>query len=47
MLFRSIDKLADVKIARMEPDGGISVIRAKGEDRDTGPRTTRERSPLG
>ena len=24
-----IDKLADVKIARMEPDGGISVIREK------------------
>lgn len=28
-----IDKLADVKIARMEPDGGISVIR---EDKPAG-----------
>ncbi|MDR7268641.1 uncharacterized membrane protein YcaP (DUF421 family) [Pelomonas saccharophila] len=32
-----IDKLADVKIARMEPDGGISVIReAKPADDDEG-----------
>lgn len=29
-----IDKLAEVKIARMEPDGGISVIREKGEGDD-------------
>ncbi|MGQ3051532.1 MAG: DUF421 domain-containing protein [Roseateles sp.] len=30
-----IDKLADVKIARMEPDGGISVIReSKASDDD-------------
>lgn len=40
-----IDKLADVKIARMEPDGEISVIREKQEsDEDDGPS---RRSPLG
>jgi len=34
-----IDKLADVKIARMEPDGGISVIREKhAEEEDGGNR---------
>jgi uncharacterized membrane protein YcaP (DUF421 family) len=43
---QGIDKLADVKIARMEPDGGISVIRANGKDRDTDPPPQRERSPL-
>lgn len=40
-----IDKLADVKIARMEPDGEISVIREKQDsDEDDGPS---RRSPLG
>lgn len=29
-----IEKLADVKMARMEPDGGISVIREKGAGED-------------
>ncbi|MEO6276500.1 YetF domain-containing protein [Roseateles sp.] len=31
-----IDKLADVKIARMESDGGISVIREKNAEDDEG-----------
>jgi uncharacterized membrane protein YcaP (DUF421 family) len=43
---QGVDKLTDVKIARMEPDGGISVIRANGKDRDTDPPPQRERSPL-
>lgn len=42
---QGIDKLADVKIARMEPDGGISVIRrTKGDDDG---RPARPRQPLG
>ena len=37
-----IDKLADVKMARMEPDGGISVIReAPASDADTGTDSNR------
>ncbi|RZL35004.1 MAG: DUF421 domain-containing protein [Rubrivivax sp.] len=40
-----IDKLADVKMARMEPDGGISVIREKsGQDDDGGDE---RHAPLG
>jgi len=35
-----IDKLAEVKMARMEPDGGISVIRRDGGD-DQGQATRR------
>jgi uncharacterized membrane protein YcaP (DUF421 family) len=31
-----IDKLDDVKIARLEPDGGISVIRRDGAECDSG-----------
>ena len=34
---QGIDKLADVKIARMEADGHISVIRYDGH-KDPGPR---------
>jgi hypothetical protein len=30
----------------MEPDGGISVIRAKGQGGDDAGPTPRERSPL-
>lgn len=41
-----IDKLADVKMARMEPDGGISVIREKPAD-DEGGDEGRRRSLLG
>ena len=40
-----VDKLADVKIARMEPDGNISVIREKQDDEDDG--GDERRSPLG
>lgn len=29
---QGIDKLADVKMARLEPDGSISVIRQRGEE---------------
>lgn len=36
-----VDKLAEVKIARMEPDGGISVIRGKLADGDGGDDTRR------
>lgn len=44
-----IDKLADVKIARMEPDGSISVIREKkeSEGEDEGGDEVQRRSPLG
>jgi uncharacterized membrane protein YcaP (DUF421 family) len=41
-----IDKLAEVKIARMEPDGGISVIREKKSEEDVDGEETRHRSPL-
>jgi uncharacterized membrane protein YcaP (DUF421 family) len=42
---QGVDKLADVKIARMEPDGGISVIRRdKGE---TDGNQASRRKPLG
>jgi len=40
-----IDKLADVKIARMEPDGGISVIREPRGDDDG--NDSPHRAPLG
>ncbi|WP_458232790.1 DUF421 domain-containing protein [Roseateles sp. P5_E8] len=39
-----VDKLAEVKIARMEPDGGISVIRESNADDESGGN---RRSPLG
>lgn len=40
---QGIDKLADVKIARMEPDGGISVIReARREDEEEGAKPDRD-----
>ena len=39
-----IDKLADVKIARMEPDGGISVIRESRNEDDS--NDSRRRAPL-
>ena len=35
-----IDKLADVKIARMEADGDISIIRAGPDDDEPGPKGT-------
>lgn len=42
-----IDKLAEVKMARMEPDGDISVIREKGSGgRDEGDKPAK-RQPLG
>ncbi|KQW52020.1 MULTISPECIES: DUF421 domain-containing protein [unclassified Roseateles] len=42
-----IDKLADVKIARMEPDGGISVIReSKGSGSDDEDKGKGRRQPL-
>ncbi|MDR7297807.1 uncharacterized membrane protein YcaP (DUF421 family) [Pelomonas aquatica] len=41
-----IDKLADVKMARMEPDGGISVIRADKRE-DEGDDAHRKSVPLG
>lgn len=37
-----IDKLADVKIARMEPDGGISVIREARNRDDDGAKPDRD-----
>jgi len=40
-----IDKLADVKIARMEPDGAISVIRAR-DDRGGADDGRPRRAPL-
>jgi uncharacterized membrane protein YcaP (DUF421 family) len=44
---QGIDKLADVKMARMEPDGVISVIRASspGGDRGADERGVRRGSP--
>ena len=39
-----IDKLAEVRVARMEPDGSISVIR---EDRSGEDEPSRRRKPLG
>jgi uncharacterized membrane protein YcaP (DUF421 family) len=41
-----IDKLADVKMARMEPDGNISVIREQQGGGDDGDQPSR-RPPLG
>jgi uncharacterized membrane protein YcaP (DUF421 family) len=38
---QGIDKLADVKIARMEADGGISVIRTQPEGDEPGGRGRR------
>jgi uncharacterized membrane protein YcaP (DUF421 family) len=40
-----IDKLADVKIARMEPDGGISVIREKQAEDGGDDEGDEERGP--
>ena len=39
-----VDKLAEVRVARMEPDGSISVIREKQDVDDGRPR---RRKPLG
>ena len=43
---QGIDKLADVKMARMEPDGQISVIRRRRAP-DEQPGVRRERRPEG
>lgn len=46
---QGIEKLAEVKMARMEPDGGISVIREKSPASaadDDDPPTPRRRQPL-
>ena len=34
---QGVDKLADVKSARMEPDGAISVVRYEAEQGDAPP----------
>lgn len=38
---QGIDKLADVKMARLEPDGSISVIRRRSEEASSPPRQER------
>lgn len=40
-----VDKLADVKVARMEPDGHISVIRADRESSDAPGPARKARQP--
>ena len=41
-----IDKLADVKIARMESDGSITVIRRHGGGEEEGARLRRRNHPV-
>lgn len=44
---QGIDKLAMVKIARMEADGQISVIRSSDEASRDGPPPNRKQAPIG
>jgi uncharacterized membrane protein YcaP (DUF421 family) len=44
---QGIDKLADVKMARMEPDGQISVIREPGSPEHENNARLLHRTPLG
>jgi uncharacterized membrane protein YcaP (DUF421 family) len=44
---QGIDKLADVKMARMEPDGQISVIREPGSPEQENNARLLHRTPLG